>query len=187
MISQYVRHDQTPLDSPLELADCPQNSAHAAALRCQLFASLGPTQCHSCPACGQQNQQAQLALSSIYTHPLSLSLVLALSLSTLSSTQSKRRRRKGRGRGGDWRSPAAAHHHEDHLGAAVHKRWGLEEGGALSSSPFGARRRRNQEEEEELELPREGSSTSIILGSLDPSFAALGKDSIKPKLISCFS
>jgi len=38
---------------------------------------------------------------------------------------------------------AAPHHHGFKLGAAIHKRWGWEEGGALSSSPFGARRRRN--------------------------------------------
>jgi hypothetical protein len=67
--------------------------------------------------------------------------------------------------------------------------WGFEGGGALSSSPFGARRRRKQARKEELELPREDpasspsreackllllplvrikSSRSLILTSLEP-------------------
>ena len=144
---------------------------------------MGPTQHLTCPLRGQPKPAATAGPPFIFTLPLSL--VLALSLSTLSHS-SKGRRRKGRRRGGDWRPPAAAHHHGFKLRDAIHKRWGLEEGGALSSSPFGARRRRNHEKKEELE-PTKGRSSISILGSLSSSLLPFVRIKSSQAPFSCFT
>jgi len=145
---------------------------------------MGPTQHHTCPLRGQPKPAATASPPFIFTLPLSL--VLDLSLSTLSHS-SKGRRRKGRRRGGDWRAPAAAHHHGFKLRDAIHKRWGLEEGGALSSSPFGARRTRNQEKKKEELKPTKGRSSISILGSLSSSLLPFVRIKSSQAPFSCFT
>ena len=145
---------------------------------------MGPTQHHTCPLRGQPKPAATASPPFIFTLPLSL--VLALSLSTLSHS-SKGRRRKGTRRGGGWRPPAAAHHHGFKLRDATHKRWGLEEGGALSSSPFGARRTRNQEKKKEELKPTKGRSSISILGSLSSSLLPFVRIKSSQALFSCFT
>ena len=81
------------------------------------------------------------------THSLSLSYPLSsssLSLSTLSHTLKQGEGRERRWKGGGPRVTAADGGHGDHLEAIIHKQLGLEEGGALSPSPQGARRCRKQ-------------------------------------------
>jgi len=81
-------------------------------------------------------------------HPFTLTLSLSLvhpSLSTLSHTLKQGEGREGEGKEGRIEVAAAREGHGDHLEALIHKRLGLEEGGALSPSPQGARRRRKKE------------------------------------------
>lgn len=130
-------------ESPPQPADSPSNQPMQQHLGVNCLLHLTP---HPSPAVHfveHQTSSTRRPSHSLSHSPLSL---VHHSLSTLSHSQARKERKERRRKGRRLKPPAANHHHGDQLELKHHKGWVLEEGEALSSSPFGAWRRRNQEE-----------------------------------------